>query len=65
MTWLNPQYWQEGPHNRKNKILQLFNYFEVPLAATKSCVHSRSHASNVTKILLQNPYGKMFQYRKK
>ena len=36
MKWLNPQYWQEGPNNGKNKILQLFNYFEVPLAATNS-----------------------------
>ena len=33
MTWLDPQYWQKGPNNGKDKILQLFHYFEVPLAA--------------------------------
>ena len=33
MTWLDPQYWQEGPNNGKDKILQLFNYSEVLLAA--------------------------------
>ena len=33
MTRLDPQYWQEGPKNGKDKILQLINYFEVPLAA--------------------------------
>ena len=32
MTWLDPQYWQEGPNNRKDKILQLINYFEVLVA---------------------------------
>ena len=33
MTWLHPQYWQEGPNNGEDKMLQLINYFEVPLAA--------------------------------
>ena len=33
MTWWDPQYWQEGPNNGKDKILQLINYFEVSLAA--------------------------------
>ena len=65
-TWLNPQYWQEEPNNGKDKILQLINCFEVPLAAAnfdktkvlKNGSHSRSHATDSTKILLENLFGK-------
>ena len=50
MTWLDPQYWQEGPSNGKDKILQLFHYFEVPLSAANS-------DKILTKILLKSLFG--------
>ena len=58
-TWLDPQYWQEAPNNRKDKTLPLINYFEVPLAAANFdkkvlkewCSCQVTHASNITKIL--------------
>ena len=60
MTWLDPQYWQKGPNNGKDKILQLFHYFEVPLAAAnfdKTKILKEWHSfipNDITKILLKS-----------
>ena len=60
MTWSDPQYWQKGPNNGKDKILQLFHYFEVPLAAAnfdKTKILKEWHSftpNDITKILLKS-----------
>ena len=61
MMWLDPQYWQEGANNGKDKMLQLISYFEVPLAAAdfdKTKDLKESHATDIMKIFLQNLFGK-------
>ena len=74
MTWLDPQYWQEGPNNGKDKILQLINYFQVPLAAVnfdKTKVLTERRSFQVTRnryykdFIAKSPWEKMFQYKKK